>query len=105
MADRIRVEPENLRTAAAHHAAAADQLRTVPATHDAILESLVSLGPIFSGLREAGRELLEQRRLCYQQQADDHGELAVNLERSARYWEQNEADAAVAMRDVVGEGR
>ena len=105
MADIIRVEPENLRAAAAHHSEAADHLRTVPTTHHAILESLDSLGPIFSELRAAGRELLEQRRLCYEQQADDHLELATNLERSAEYWEQSEADSAAAMRAVLGENQ
>jgi uncharacterized protein YukE len=105
MADNVRVEPENLRTAAAHHGAAADHLRTVPATHDAIRESLDSLGPIFGELREAAHELLEQRRQCYEQQADDHATLADNLRRSAELWEEHEAKAAAAMRGVLDENQ
>jgi hypothetical protein len=105
MADSIRVEPENLRDAAAHHGEAADYLRTVPATHDAIQESLDSLGPIFGELREAGRELLEQRRQCYEQQAHDHATLANNLKRSAQYWEEHEANTAATMRGVLDESQ
>lgn len=100
MADMIRVDPANLRDAAAKHTEAADYLRTVPATHDAIQESLDSLGPIFSELREAGRELLEQRRLCYHQQADDHAAMADNLGKSATYWEQHEEDRAGVFRSL-----
>ena len=100
MAEIIRVEPDRLRDAAAHHSDAADFLRTVPATHDTIQESLDSLGPIFGELREAGRELLEQRRRCYEQQAQDHAAMADNLKRSADYWEDHEAQTAAAMRTV-----
>jgi hypothetical protein len=105
MADMIRVEPGNLRDAAAHHGEAAEYLRTVPSSHDAIQESLDSLGPIFGDLREAGRELLEQRRLCYEQQAQDHATMADNLRRSADYWEQHETDTALEMRGVLGENQ
>ncbi len=72
MADRIHVQPDTLREVADQHQEASEYLRTVPSSHAAIQESLDSLGPIFSELREAGRELLEHRRLCYEQQADDH---------------------------------
>lgn len=94
MADRVRVVPANLRAAADHHDEASEYLRTVPASHAAIQESLDSLGPIFSELREAGRELLEHRKLCYEQQADDHAALAEQLRTSATVWERNEDDAA-----------
>jgi Excreted virulence factor EspC, type VII ESX diderm len=94
MADRIHIVPANLREAAAHHQETSDYLRTVQSSHHAIQESLDSLGPIFGELREAGRKLLEQRRLCYEQQADSHAELADNLTTSAIMWEQHEADAA-----------
>ena len=100
MADIIRIEPDSLREAAVHHSEAADFLRTVPSTHDAIQESLDSLGPIFGELREAGRELLEQRRQCYEQQAQDHATMADNLKRSADHWEDDEAQTAAAMRGV-----
>jgi hypothetical protein len=100
MADIIRIDPDSLRDAAVHHGEAADFLRTVPAKHDAIQESLDSLGPIFGELREAGRELLEQRRQCYEQQALDHATMADNLKRSADHWEDHEAQTAAAMRGV-----
>jgi hypothetical protein len=103
MADMIRVDPANLRDAAAKHTEAADYLRTVPARHDAIQESLDSLGPIFGELREAGRELLEQRRLCYHQQADDHASIADGLDKSATYWEEHEEERAAAFRSVADE--
>jgi Excreted virulence factor EspC, type VII ESX diderm len=94
MADRIHVVPANLREAAGHHQETSDYLRTVQSSHQAIQESLDSLGPIFGDLREAGRELLEQRRRCYEQQADSHAEIADNLTKSATMWEKHESDAA-----------
>jgi hypothetical protein len=93
MADRIHVVPANLREAAGHHQETSEYLRTLPSSHQAIQESLDSLGPIFGELREAGRELLEQRRLCYQQQADNHAEIADNLTKSASMWEEHESGA------------
>ena len=101
MADRIHVVPANLREAAGHHQQTAEYLRSVPSTHGAIQESLDSLGPIFSELREAGRELLELRRQCYQQQADDHADMAHNLRTSATMWEQHEEDAARSLGSIV----
>jgi Excreted virulence factor EspC, type VII ESX diderm len=101
MAEMIRVNPANLRDAATRHAEAADYLRAVPDTHDAIEESLDSLGPIFGEFREAGRQLLEQRRLCYRKQADDHAEIADQLRSSAAYWDEHEAERAAAFRSVV----
>ena len=94
MADRIHVVPANMREAADQHQEVSDYLRTVPSSHPAIQESLDSLGPIFSELREAGRELLEQRRQCYEQQADDHADMAQHLRTSATIWEQHEQEAA-----------
>ncbi len=101
MAETIRVDPENLRDAAARHAEVADYLRALPDSHAAIQESLDSLGPIFGELREAGRRLLEERRLCYQQQADDHANFADQLGKSATYWDEHEAERAAAFRSVV----
>lgn len=105
MDDRILIDPANLREAARHHAEAADHLRTVPGSHGAILESLDSLGPIFGELREAARELLEQRRLCYEQQADDHADMAHNLQKSATLWEEHEAQAAQQLGALLDEER
>ncbi|CAN5317986.1 ESX-1 secretion-associated protein [soil metagenome] len=103
MNDRIVIEPAKLREAAREHADVAEYLRTMPATHGAIQESLESLGPIFGELREAALELLEQRRLCYEQQADEHTEVAHNLQRSATMWEEHEADSAQKMRALIEE--
>jgi hypothetical protein len=105
MEHRIVIEPAQLREAARQHADAADYLRTVPGTHGAIQESLDSLGPIFSELRDAARELLEQRRLCYEEQADDHAEMADNLQRSATLWEEHEADSAQQMHALLDEDK
>jgi hypothetical protein len=105
MAEHIHVAPDQLREAAGHHQEAADYLRTMPGTHEAIQESLDSLGPIFSELREAGRELLEQRRLCYEQQADDHAEMAQNLKLSADLWEEQDSQAAGQLGGIVDDGR
>ena len=100
MAD-INVDIVNLREAAARHAETSDYLRTMPASHQAIQDSLDSLGPIFADLREAGRELLEQRRLCYQQQADDHADMAHNLQVAALHWEEHDAAGASKIRAVL----
>lgn len=105
MADSIHVVPAHLRQAAAHHQETSDYLSTVPWSHAAILESLDSLGPIFSELRDAGRELLELRRQCYEQQAADHADLADKLTVSATMWEQHEQDAARDLGGIADRGR
>jgi len=105
MADSIHVVPGHLRQAAAHHQDTSEYLRTVPSSHAAIQESLDSLGPIFSELRDAGRELLELRRQCYEQQATDHADLADQLTVSATMWEQHEQEAARKFGDIVDRGR
>jgi hypothetical protein len=105
MADRIHVVPDNLRQAASHHQETSEYLRTLPSSHQAIQESLDSLGPIFGELREAGRELLEQRRLCYEQQAEDHSQMADNLTKSASMWEAQEAESAQEIERISPDGR
>ncbi len=105
MADRIRVVPDNLRQAASHHQETSEYLRTLPSSHQAIQESLDSLGPIFGELREAGRQLLEQRRLCYEQQADGHSQMADNLTKSANMWETLEAESAQEIGQISVDGR
>ncbi|MDI3313218.1 MAG: ESX-1 secretion-associated protein [Mycobacterium sp.] len=105
MTDGVHVVLSNLREAARHHREVSDYLRTVPATHAAIQNSLDSLGPIFAGLRDAGRELLEQRRQCYELQADAHAAMADNLEASADLWEQHEAEAAGRLERLRDDGR
>jgi Excreted virulence factor EspC, type VII ESX diderm len=105
MADRIHVVPANLREAAGHHQETSDYLRTLPSSHNAIQESLDSLGPIFSELREAGRELLEQRRQCYEQQADSHAEVADHLTKSASMFEEQESASVRRLRRIADDTR
>ncbi|HUB53796.1 MAG TPA: ESX-1 secretion-associated protein [Mycobacterium sp.] len=105
MADRIRVVPDNLRQAAGHHQETSEYLRTLPSSHQAIQDSLDSLGPIFGELREAGRELLEQRRICYEQQADSHAAMAENLTKSASMFEEQEAQAVQRLKNVADDSQ
>ena len=105
MADRIHVVPANLREAAGQHQETSEYLRTLPSSHHAIQQSLDSLGPIFGELREAGRELLEQRRQCYEQQADNHAEMAGNLTKSASMWEEHESEAVEKMDRISDDGQ
>jgi RNase adaptor protein for sRNA GlmZ degradation len=105
MADRIHVVPDNLRQAAGHHQETSEYLRTLPSSHQAIQESLDSLGPIFAELREAGRELLEQRRMCYEQQADSHARMAENLTKSASMFEEQEAQSVHRLRRISDESQ
>lgn len=100
MADQIHVVPGDLRAAAQRHDQMADYLRTIPESHPAVQESLDSLGPIFSELRDAGRELLDQRRQCYEEQAEDHAVIADKLRAAANLWEQHEDNAAQALRRI-----
>lgn len=94
MADRIAVVPEDLRRAARDHRDTAERLLSAPSTHAEIQASLDSLGPIFAEMRDAGRDLLEQRRRCYEQQAAAHADLADTLQDAADVWERQDADAA-----------
>jgi hypothetical protein len=95
MAEHLNVAPDELRQAAGGHRETADYFATVPSGHAAILASLESL--------DAGMELLNQRRVCYEQQAAAHAELADRLFEAAGRWEEHDADAAEQLRDV-GEG-
>lgn len=100
MTERLNVAPDELRRAAGEHRDTAAYLASVPAGHGDILAALDSLGPIFAEFREAGRELLEQRRVCYEQQAASHAVLADRLNEAAGVWESHDADAARQLRDV-----
>ncbi|AQT78030.1 hypothetical protein B1R94_00430 [Mycolicibacterium litorale] len=104
MAKRIHVVPDELRQAARHHEDTAEQLSTAPSSHDEVLASLESLGPIFAELRDVGRELLDQRRSCYEQQAAAHAELATNLRRVADDWEHQDSAAAAELGRIAEAG-
>jgi len=103
MTERISVVPEELRLAAVMHRETAAHIGTVPATNAALMATLESLGPVFAELREAGTDLLEQRRVCYEKQAAAHAELADRLNYAADAWEQQDADAAEKLR-AMNEG-
>lgn len=103
MTEHLDVAPDELRSGAAHHRGAAEYLRAVPTDNAGIMASLESLGPVFAELREAGRELLDQRWACYQQQAAAHEELADHLDRAAAAWEHHDCDAATRLRAVIEE--
>jgi hypothetical protein len=105
MADRIHVVTDNLRQAAGHHQETSEYLRTLPSSHQAIQASLDSLGPIFGELREAGRQLLEHRRVCYEQQADSHADMAENLTKSASMFEEQEATNVQQLRRSSDDGQ
>jgi len=105
MAEHLDVAPEELRRAAAEHRGTAGRLRAAPAENAGIMASLESLGPVFAELRDAGRDLLEQRRVCYDQQAAAHEELAERLDQAAATWERHDQEAAQRMRDVTEESR
>lgn len=103
MTERINVSPEELRQVARAHRETAGDLRTA-GSHDAdVMATLESLGPVFADLRDAGRDLLVQRRACYEQQALAHADLADQLIHAADVWAQRDADAADDLR-AVGEG-
>ena len=105
MTERISVSLEELRQVARAHRETADDLRTA-SSHDAdVMATLESLGPVFADLRDAGRDLLVQRRACYEQQALAHADLADQLIRAADLWGQHDADAADDLRAVGGRGR
>jgi hypothetical protein len=105
MAERLNISPEDLREAARAHRETADNLRTAGSHGAAVLATLESLGPVFADLRDAGRDLLVQRRACYEQQALAHADLADQLSHAADVWGQHAADAAGDLRAVVEGGR
>ncbi|MBU3750831.1 MAG: ESX-1 secretion-associated protein [Mycobacterium sp.] len=105
MTEHLNVAPGELRQAAVEHRRAAEQLGAAPASHDDVMATLDSLGPIFAEFRAAGAELLDQRRVCYEQQAAAHAELADRLNHAADVWESQDADSALRLRGVPGEGR
>ena len=104
MAERLNVVPGELRAAALEHRDTADQLAAVPAGNAAVMSTLDSLGPIFAEFRAAGAELLEQRRVCYEQQSAAHAAMADRLNHAATMFEKQDAEAALRLRAVAGDG-
>lgn len=104
MADRINVVPAELRQAASQHRDTAEHLHAAATADAEVLATLESLGPIFAELRDAGRDLLDERRACYREQAAAHHDLADKLAAAADFWEIQDGDAAGRLRDVGGGG-
>ena len=104
MAEHLNVVPAQLRQAAGEHRETAEHLAAVPSRQADIMSTLESLGPIFAEFRDAGKELLDQRRVCYEQQAAAHTELAARLTSAADRWEHHDEDAARQLRDLAGGG-
>ena len=105
MTERINISPEELRQVARTHRETADDLRTAGSHESAVMATLESLGPVFADLRDAGRDLLMQRRECYEQQAIAHADLADQLSHAADVWGHHAAAAAGELRAVVEGGR
>ena len=105
MTERLNVVPEEQRRAAGEHRRAAEQLAAAPSANAAVMATLESLGPVFAELRDAGRALLDERRVCYEQQAAAHADLAERLSRAADVWEQQDADGAHRLRAVTEDSR
>lgn len=104
MAERLNVVPEDLRRAAREHRETADHLATAPSGNAGVMATLESLGPVFADLREAGRELLDQRRVCYEEQAAAHADLAERLSQAADAWESQDAESADRLSAVTEAG-
>ena len=105
MTERINISPEELRQVARTHRETADDLRTAGSHDAAVMATLESLGPVFADLRDAGRDLLMQRRECYEQQALAHADLADQLSHAADVWEHHATAAAGELRAIVEGGR
>lgn len=103
MAEHLNVVPGELRQAAREHRHTAERLSAVPAGQAEVLASLNSLGPIFAEFRAAGADLLDQRRLCYEQQSAAHAEMAQRLEQAADAFESQDAEAAQRLRALHGD--
>ena len=105
MAEHLNVVPGELRRAAREHRRTAEHLAAVPAAQADVQASLESLGPIFAEFRAAGAQLLDQRRICYEQQSAAHARLADRLNQAADAWEVQDAEGAAELGNLAGDGR
>lgn len=104
MAERLNVDPGELRRVADEHRQTADRLGAAPARNAEVMATLDSLGPVFAEFRAAGAELLERRRECYERQAAAHADMADRLDRAADTWQQQDAEAAQRLRALAEDG-
>ncbi|GAT07707.1 ESX-1 secretion-associated protein [Mycolicibacterium novocastrense] len=103
MTEPIHVTPEVLRDAADGHQAAAEYLRTVPASNEDIQATLDSLGPVYAELREEARIKLDERRQNYEAQAADHDATAAGLRQAHALWDNHERSSTTAFRALTGD--
>ncbi len=96
--DQIHVDAEVTQRAADGHASAAQYLRSVPDSNEAIMTCLESLGPVYAELREAGRSKLDERKACYHAHADEHDRVAAGLQQVNTVWSNHEEDSGAAFR-------
>lgn len=101
MPENIHVDQDVLSNAAAHHRQTAAYLATVADSNDGVRATLESLGPIYAELRATAEDLLDARKSCYEDQAQQHSEMSGNLDRAVATWDAHEADAAGAFRDLT----
>ncbi|MGV0625113.1 type VII secretion target [Mycolicibacter minnesotensis] len=101
MPENIHVSQDVLINAARNHQEASDYLSTVPASHEGIAATLASLGPIYGDFRAAAGSLLDARKACYLDQADEHSDMSENLQRAVAMWDAHEEGAAGAFRDIT----
>lgn len=103
MTQHLFAVPGELRDLAQSYRETAERLTAAPDGHAALIEMLHSLGPVFAGVTDAGRDLLEQRQACYREQAATHADVAEGLWQSAAAWERHDADSAMRLRATVQE--
>lgn len=101
MSEEIRVLPSNLREASRGHADVEEHLRSVTSNNADILESVRSLGPVFKDFADDLAAKLDERHVCYTDQADEHADLSVGLDRASTKWQEHESVAARGISDSV----
>lgn len=101
MSQPMQVDQGLLRRASDGHIEAAEYLRTVPKSNEALQATLDSLGPVYASLREQARITLEQRRVSYEAQAAAHEGLSANLNAANVMWGSHEEHAAAQFRGLT----
>ena len=80
MADRIQVVPEHLRAAAGRHQQTSDYFRTFRQHTPRSRRVWTHWGRFSVSSAMPDANLLELRRQCYEQQADDHADMAAQTD-------------------------
>ncbi len=103
MTQSLSAAPGELRRLAHSYRENAERLSAASADHAPLIEMLHSLGPVFAEVADAGRNLLEQRGVCYREQAAAHADVAEGLWQAAAAWEQHDTDSAIRLRITAQE--